>query len=265
MDRPTLSARELILTLMDSAADGVLPASYLVAAGSLFDMDPGTIRVALGRLVKDGALANEARGRYQLGSRGGHLHQLLRNWSQVETSVKPWRGAWLSVMTTHLPRTNKTVLRGRERALKLYGFAELHNGFWVRPDNLTEPLPNLHRDLVALGLDAEANAFVMDQAVTPPDPAGLWGIRELERGYRRLLDELDASSVKLATLDPIKGAKETLLVGRAVTREILLDPLLPDELIDTQLRGELVGAMRRYDRTGKVLWRDFYRNHATHP
>ena len=34
-----LSARELILTLIDSAASDTLTARYFVAAGSLFDMD----------------------------------------------------------------------------------------------------------------------------------------------------------------------------------------------------------------------------------
>ena len=50
-----LSARELILTLIDSAASQSLSARYFVAAGQLFDMDSGSMRVALGRLVREGA------------------------------------------------------------------------------------------------------------------------------------------------------------------------------------------------------------------
>ncbi len=261
MPEQTLSARELILTLMDSATGGALPASYLVAAGRLFDMDSGSIRVALARLVKDGSLTTEARGEYRLGTRAGQLHHLLRNWAQVETSVKPWRGDWLGVMTAHLKRANKTMLRGRERALNLYGFAELHSGLWVRPDNLAESLTGLHGSLVALGLDADASAFVMSRPVRAPEPATLWNIRELEAGYRSRLQALAASSARLPELSQIEAAKETLLLGRAVTREILLDPLLPDELVDTQLRGEMVAAMRRYDRDGKALWRNYYRSH----
>ena len=86
------SARELILTLIDSAASKTLSARYFVAAGELFEVDPRSIRVALGRLVKDGSLVQVERGTYSLGSRGGTLHRLVRNWSRVESSLKPWRG-----------------------------------------------------------------------------------------------------------------------------------------------------------------------------
>ncbi len=261
MDSPDLSARELILTLIDSATSASLPASYFVTAGRLFDMDPGGIRVALGRLVQDGSLVTPARGQYGLGSRGGQLQSLVRNWSQVETSLKPWRGAWLAVLTAHLKRTNKTVLRGRERALRLYGFAEAHNGLWIRPENLQTSLPELHAALVGLGLDADANAFVLTEPVQPPEPNALWDIRGLEAGYRQQLEALAQSKARLSELDNAAAARETLLLGRAVTRRILLDPLLPDELLDTSLRREMVSAMRQYDRLGKALWRNVYRSH----
>ena len=65
----------------------------------------------------------------------------------------------------------------------------------------------------------------------------------------------------MTTLDPEGAAIETLFLGRAVTRDILLDPLLPDELVDAGLRKAMVDAMQRYDRRGRAFWREFYRSY----
>ena len=111
-----LSARELVLALMDSATARSLSASYLIAAGQLFEMDAGSIRVALARLVRNGSLSTAGRGRYALGSRAGTLHTLVRNWSRAEQSLAAWSGGWLAVFVSHLARSNKTRVRGNERA-----------------------------------------------------------------------------------------------------------------------------------------------------
>ncbi len=51
-EAPALSARELILAIVDSAAKPNLSAAYLVRAGALYDIDSRAIRVAIARLVK---------------------------------------------------------------------------------------------------------------------------------------------------------------------------------------------------------------------
>lgn len=257
------SARELILTLIDSAASKTLSARYFVAAGELFEVDPRSIRVALGRLVKDGSLAQVERGIYSLGSRGGTLHRLVRNWSRVETSLKPWRGGWLTVLTGHLARSDRTKKRSRERALRLFGFAESRTGLWVRPDNLVTDMQSLHASLLELGLDDDALAAVVSELLPREaiDAASLWDRAALEARYTDHLQALSASMAKLASLPAEHAATETLLLGRAVTRDILLDPLLPDELVNTTLRRNMVEAMRQYDRQGRSFWRAFYKAH----
>lgn len=259
-DDTRLSARELILTLMDSTAAETLSAGYFIAAGALFDMDPGSIRVALARLVRDGSLAGVERGRYGLGTRGGTLHALVRNWSRAEAGLKPWAGDWLAALTGHLARTNKTTVRGNERALTLLGFAEATPGLWVRPANLTRSLTDVRRDLLALGLHpdsicAGAAELVPDEAI---DPAALWDTGGLGRRYRANRALLAESTARLEDLDEDTAAAETLLVGRRVTRDILLDPLLPDELVDGAARRSMIDAMRDYDRLGKARWKAFF-------
>lgn len=263
MPAEKLSARELILALMDTAVTGELPASYLVAAGLIFDMDPGSVRVALARLTRDGSLVAMERGRYGLGSRSGTLHRLVRNWSRAEESLIPWPGGWLSILLGHLARSNKTQVRGNERALRLYGFAEARAGMWLRPANLAASLADVRAGLIQLGLD-EASLAARIDTLEPGNavrPEQLWDIETLEKRYRRHIATMAQSRASLDSLDERSAARETLLVGRQVTRDILLDPLLPDELVDGALRREMVAAMRDYDRAGKGYWRTFFERH----
>jgi phenylacetic acid degradation operon negative regulatory protein len=177
--------------------------------------------------------------------------------------LKAWSGGWLSIFVGHLARSNKTQVRSTERSLQLHGFAETQPGLWLRPDNLRASLSAVFKSLTALGLasnsiGAEINRF------EPPDsinPAQLWHRAALERLYRAHIATLATSRDKLATLEHRQAAGETLLIGRRVTRDVLLDPLLPDELVDAELRRAMIDAMKEYDKVGKSLWREFFLEH----
>jgi phenylacetic acid degradation operon negative regulatory protein len=262
-----LSARELILTLMDSTRARALTASYLIAAAQLFDMDPGSVRVALARLMREGSLIGAGRGRYALGSRAGTLHTLVQNWSRAEQSLVEWQGDWLTVLVGHLARSNKSVVRGNERALSLFGFAEMAAGIWVRPANLARSLDQVRADLLELGLvPGSLCARVSELAPAESlDPNTLWQTEALERRYREDIRRLAESMARLTEMDDSAAARETLLLGREVTRHILLDPMLPGALVDAGARREMIESMRDYDRLGKAYWREFYNRHGDGP
>lgn len=266
VDKPRenrLSARELILTLIDSSRAESLAAGYFIAAGQIFDMDPGSIRVALARLVREGSLSSEGRGRYGLGSRAGTLQALVRNWAKIETYLVPWRGDWLTVLVSHLARSNKVQVRGNERSLGLFGFAESLPGVWIRPANLSRNLSQVREALLELGL--EAASICAQVSVFEPadlvDPSALWGTDGLNGRYRAHIQMLAESTTRLADLSDDAAARETLLIGRQVTRDILLDPLLPDALVDADGRREMISAMQAYDHLGKTYWREFFQRH----
>lgn len=258
-----LTARELILALMDSTAAESLSARYLIAAGALFDMDAGSIRTALVRLVRSGVLTTSGRGRYAPGPKGDALKSLVRNWYRVEDALVPWSGHWLAVFVSHLGRSHKTRLRSNQRALKLLGFAEAETGLWVRPANFARTPAAVRSELLALGLDPQSRlalveAFEPDSFV---DPERLWDTSVLDHRYRDDTLMLQESLSRFGDLPLAAAARETLLIGREVTRHILLDPLLPDELVNAAARRTMIDTMRHYDRIGRRLWRAFYRRH----
>ncbi len=258
MDDTNLTARQLILALLDSAPAPQIQAASLIAAGELFGMDPGAIRVATARLVRDRVLESTARGIYTVGGGGADLHRTVLSWADLEATLKPWTGEWLAIYLGSLRRTNKTIVRARERALQLKGFATIDSGLAVRPANLKASLPVLLEDLRQLGLDPSASLHRIAETAGGTGFAALWDTDGLAGRYQRHIDEIARSTRGIEDLAPRAAAKETLLVGRAAIREILRDPLLPAELVDSHLRRELVRRMKRYDRLGKSCWRAFY-------
>ncbi len=167
----------------------------------------------------------------------------------------------MTVLVGHLSRSNKTRRRGNERALGLFGFAEARTGLWLRPANLRRSLEELRADLVELGLDPEAICLNASELVPEAtiDAQSLWDTPALEARYRKNVERLEQSTARLATLDEHASARETLLVGRLVTRDILLDPMLPDPLVDVVARRAMIDAMRAYDQLGKSYWRRFFK------
>jgi phenylacetic acid degradation operon negative regulatory protein len=50
---------------------------------------------------------------------------------------------------------------------------------------------------------------------------------------------------------------ETFLLGGEAVRRIVLDPLLPEPIVDTAARRALVDEMKQYDRIGRDCWKDW--------
>ena len=261
---PALSAPDLIFALLDSARRPELPVGYFVTCAELLEIDPQTVRVALTRLVKQDILESPARGLYRIASGGTRMRELVRGWAEIDRQLKPWHGGWVAIYLAHLRGSAKRAVRARERALHLAGFAPADKALWVRPDNLAEPLDKLRARLVSLGLDPAATAVLIGDVAPAAalDPATLWDAPALEATYQQHCAELAASTDRLPSLDLHAAARETLLLGRAVTHTILTDPLLPDALVDTNLRAKMVARMRDYDRLGKRTWREFFKEAA---
>lgn len=253
--RTPVSARSLALGFL-STARGPMRVADLVRRAEVMAVDGAAMRVALGRLCRDGVVQQVERGHYAIGPAGAALDRRARGWSEAPRRVREWDGRWTIVLAEHLGRSDRRQLRRRERALLLHGFARTTAAAWVRPDNLVQPLPDLVADLHAIGLDAAAIALGNTAALSAEDAAwrALWPADALEASYRHGIAEMAGSITRLPTLPRDAAARETLLLGQSVIRAINRDPLLPAALVDTALRDELVAAMRRFDAVGKACW-----------
>jgi phenylacetic acid degradation operon negative regulatory protein len=220
--------------------------------------------VSLQKLCAHERVARDAPGRYRLSGRSSVLTEQLRRWRRLEEQHRKWRGAWVAV---HQPKQGSgPPRRRRERALILLGFRELDTGVFLRPDNLRGGVPALRARVVALAGADQPSTLVYGVSefdpVTDRRARELWEVKALERGYRRLRDELARSRARLPQIGSEAAMVETFALGGQAIRCLIMDPLLPDAILDPTGRRELLEATRAYDELGRWTWAPFLERHG---
>jgi phenylacetic acid degradation operon negative regulatory protein len=251
--------KSLILDLLSTLSQGTMPVAALLEAAALFDLAPGTIRVALARLLAAGRVERDERGRYRLGAASAPVQTVVQGWRGLEGRSLPWDGSWWAVHDTGVGRRGPQARR-HARALRLLGFRRLRPGLAVRPANLREEAdtsrPALREELLALGLSPRALVCALRDLDPDTDAQAraLYDAPALRAAYRRTLAELEASSARLAQLDEADAMRESFVVGGRAIQRLAQDPVLPPEILDPRERDALARALRDYDRRGRTCW-----------
>jgi len=253
-----VSAKSVAIDLLST-----MPPRYPVAVGALvraaaaLGIGENSMRVALARLRARGLVESDQRGLYRLSSAAEPVNREVRSWRSIEPSVGAWDGSWVAVETSGLPRGDRKGSRKRARALQLLGFESLSAALRVRPDNLVGGVPAVRQRLAALGYTPAPIVFKLS-ALDPDTDArarSLWDVSALEAGHAALQARLAASAERLSSLPTEEAMAESFRLGGEAVRRIVLDPLLPAPIVDTDARRALVDEMRRYDRLGRRCWK----------
>ncbi len=209
-----LTARSAVLSTLLGAHPPRLPARSLVRVGELFDIAEGTIRVALSRMVAAGDLT-QVNGDYQL-TRRLRARQARQDQSRTPTTHE-WDGTWeIAVVTAaRRPPAFRTAFRAAMAELRL---AELREGTWLRPANLSRPRP---------ALVTEQCTFLVGHPELPDLAAALWDLP----GWAARARELHAA------LDEAADLPSSFILAAAVLRHFMADPLLPAELLPSDWPG----------------------------
>ena len=257
-----VSAKAVVLEVLSAAEsiyEGALPVRTLVQAASVFDIAENSVRVAIVRLRAEGLLESPRRGEYRLGPSAQVVNEKIHGWRTVSTRVGAWDGSWVAAFTADLSRTDRPALRRRLRALRFIGFEELKPGLFLRPNNLTPGIAGIRSELAALGLDAGASVFRV--AELEPDEErrarAMWESAKLEQTYSQLHDQIAFSMTRLDELPLNDSLREAFLLGREGIRQVVLDPLLPEPLVDEGKRAAMVGTLTDYCDKGLGLWARF--------
>jgi phenylacetic acid degradation operon negative regulatory protein len=250
--RPT--AKSLVLELLSTLRRGSMPVRALVAAGALFGIAENSIRVALARLYAAGSVERDERGRYRLGRGSEAVRGQVGSWRRLEERRRPWSGGWVG-----LHRPSGGADRERARALRWLGFAALEPELALRPDNLEGGVAGVRERLAALGQGAGALVFGLRELdpTTELRARRLWDADALARACTESRRELEQSRARLAGLSLEEAMVETFLLGGRVLRQLVLDPLLPEEIAPAAPRRDLLDAMVEYDRLGRACWAPF--------
>jgi phenylacetic acid degradation operon negative regulatory protein len=227
VERP-LTARNIVASTLLGARPPALPPWALVRAGEIFGIAEGTTRVALSRMLAAGELETDD-GRYTL---SGHLlDRLTRQDASRRPPLKRWDGTWRQAVVTAEGRSasERADLRAAMRELR---FAEVREGVWMRPDNLTVP------DLAHAREIADEQCLWMSASVDDPRTLAneLWDLpawaRRAEALRRRMRTSLGALQ------DPTPAAlREGFVLAAAALRHMQADPLMPPELLQADWPG----------------------------
>lgn len=248
-----------VLSAGESIDHGTLPVRSLVQAASAFDIAENSVRVAIVRLRAEGLLDSPSRGAYCLGPSAQVVNDKIHGWRTVSHRVGAWDGSWLAVFTADLSRTDRPALRRRTRALRYLGFKELRTGLFVRPDNLKPGLDGIREELVAFGMAPDTLVFRLDDLSVDHEHAAhaLWDSPTLEKNYARLYDDLTVSLDRLDEIPLQDSIREVFLLGREGIKHVVLDPLLPEPLVNERNRTSMVTTLHQYCDRGLDLWRRF--------
>ncbi|HWK66466.1 MAG TPA: PaaX family transcriptional regulator C-terminal domain-containing protein [Rhizobiaceae bacterium] len=253
------TARHLLMNLLLAADGGSLSAADAVAAARLFGISGNATRVALARLASVALIDAVGRGRYRLGPGGMALAEEVSTWRSAEEKMRPWDGGWIVVVTGGLPRNDRAALRMRDRALGMLGLREMDAGLFIRPDNLAGGAAALRTRLQALGVGEDAPVFraVDFDSGRERGARMLWAADDLAHVYRDWLGRIDNWLGRAGELPLGNAARESFLLGDAAIRQLVFDPLLPEPLIDVQLRRAFREAVIRLDDAGRGIWRRY--------
>ncbi len=246
--------RSLILDLLSTLGHASAPVRALVGAGGLFGMGENSVRVALTRLVAEGLVEHDTRGRYRAGPRAAAVNDQIHGWRRVEELLVAWSGGWVAVHLAGQSGGSRRERSQRGRALRLLGFRPLAPGLELRPDNLSGGVAGVREQLAALGLELPVFGVTDLDAQWRERALALWDGRDLVRGYRRTCRALEQSAARLRDLPRDRAMLESFTLGGAALRQIVLDPLLPDPIVPASERRALLAAMDRYDRLGREAW-----------
>lgn len=215
-----VSARSAILTILLGADQPSLTSREICAATTQVGYAEATARVAASRMVASGDMVRAGRT-YTLSPR------LLERRRRVDAAARPevrtWSGDWelVAITTTGRSPADRAALRTELTGL---GLAELREGVWMRPDNLTRDWP-VHlaevcrRMVVRPLMDAQQLA------------AQLWDLEDwVARGH------------ELLALTGSEDPNTRFTAVAASVRHLVADPLLPPELTPADWPGDALRA-----------------------
>ncbi|MDX3801261.1 PaaX family transcriptional regulator C-terminal domain-containing protein [Streptomyces sp. AK04-3B] len=228
VDLPPLSARSVVLSLLLGSHPPEMAAKDLVRGVEPFGVGGSTVRAALSRMVAAGDL-RRTDGVYRLSER--LLERRRRQDDALHPHTRAWDGDWEMAVVTATGRgpAERAELRNRLSALRL---AELREGVWLRPANLSRSWP------------AEPEAVLQHFVTRPSTPArelveSLWPLGAWARTARGLLAHVERS----------RRPADRFTALAAVVRHLLADPVLPAALLPADWPGPVLRtAYERYRR-----------------
>jgi phenylacetic acid degradation operon negative regulatory protein len=237
-DPSGLSSRELLVVVIGDYWHGCttpIPSAALVAMLAELGVSAANARAALSRLARQGTLQVSKEGRHTFymvsektaawaAERGRMLMRFGLEWPA-------WDGRWTFVAFSLPDDVNRSgpVLRTGLRRLDM---AQLYDGLWVSPHDLTLPLGTL---LAEQGVVASTvlRADVASLPAKSRDPIDAWDLTALRDDYHRWIAQLRKlrKRIEAGRVSPAESLVARTSVTLTWRQFVYDDPRLPRELL----------------------------------
>ncbi|MCO7224228.1 PaaX family transcriptional regulator C-terminal domain-containing protein [Pleionea sp. CnH1-48] len=252
-----LNTKRLILSFITGSAETPVPIQRIIDACAVFGIKSSTVRVTITRLVSDNVIQTSGRGFYEFCIDSSQLAADVRQWRNILQRLGDWQQDWIGVHSGGLGRVDRKMVKQRERSLHLNGFRNLRKDFYVRPNNLKGGVTSIRERLHQLGLEEEALVFRVTDFDTNQlaDIHQLWNVAKMEHTYVEMRRTLNEWLDNLESMSSEEVIQESFLLGEQAIRLMVFDPLLPDSMIDGELRLAFFNDLLNFDTVGRDVWR----------
>jgi phenylacetic acid degradation operon negative regulatory protein len=209
------------------------------------DVSDMAARAAATRMVRDGWLAAQRRGResvYELTTRGRQLvEEGRRRIFAVPTDT--WDGTWHMVALS-VPETRREVRDGMRKALSWLGFGSPSNALYVHPYDRMADVLRLAQELDADDYLQMYQATVIRPVEASNFVAGAWhNLHAVNQRYAAFIDRFADERVRVldalrtGVLDDRDAFKLRFTLANQFRRCLFDDPDLPSALLPVGWRG----------------------------
>nr|WP_278357038.1 PaaX family transcriptional regulator C-terminal domain-containing protein [Acinetobacter lwoffii] len=255
-----LNARHLVLDLLYASQNSTASIKQMLCAADLLSISHNSLRVAVARLNQENIIQAVERGVYQLLEKKFDTSFISLNKHPNMQMATAWNGKYVLVYTGALGRVDRTALSKREKALGYYGFQEMEQNVFIRPDNLMLSLTELKTAAIQFGLDPDARFFQVSQLESETEVRDLWDIEELHQTYHAVQRDINDWFENYQNLTLADAAKSAFYLGKSALFSLRADPLLPAEWIDTDARQQFELAVRKIEKQGQLLWQHYFKD-----
>lgn len=242
-----LRTRPLLFTILGDAhhdREREIPLAVLLRLMAEFQVSPDAVRLVLIRMVRQGWLTRERRGRntfFTLTPQG--IRQIDEGTKRIH-KLRPetWDGQW-RLLAYSVPERDRALRDVLRREITWLGYGALSNSVWICPHDRTPYVREVLRDL---GLEGNVRFFTArydgpgsNQEIVRSS----WDLRSVAEKYKAFVDHF--SPRHAAARDRMDAGElpdrqcfvERILLVHAYRRFIFVDPGLPDDLCPANWPG----------------------------
>jgi phenylacetic acid degradation operon negative regulatory protein len=231
---------------MDVGGRGdAIPLRVVLRLGEDLGVSEDAVRSAALRMVRDGWLIAERRGResqYALTPRG-HRLMLEGRRRMFSRPDEPWDGRWC-IVALSIPEARREVRDRMRKEMGWLGFGSPFSALYISPRDYHEEVLRLATELDARGQVQIYRA----ETLYPTDPdelvARAWsGLEAINRRYADFVADFGAqlretqARIAAGTLDDREAFRRRFFLGRAFRSHVYGDPELPVELVPADWQG----------------------------